>query len=269
MGIGTACEIHFWCKQEKEGEERMKKPAIGIVGGVGPAAGADLCHKIFSHTKVTCDQDHIDLYLTSCPSIIPDRTDFLLNHGADPRNGLLSCMEKLVALGATALGVACNTAHSQKIIGAIDMSFLGPDVRFCNMIEETCRFIADGYDEGVPIGFMATLGTTNTGVYDEYFSKYHGLKLVKCDEAYRKAINDAIYSKKYGIKVTPKVSDKARGILIDAVNQLKEKGCKAVILGCTELPLALDSENSPLPIIDPTDILAQALVRATEPEKLV
>ena len=56
--------------------------AIGVVGGVGPFAGTDLVNKIFRHTKAVRDQDHINLIMTSCPSLIPDRTDFLLHGGA-------------------------------------------------------------------------------------------------------------------------------------------------------------------------------------------
>lgn len=247
----------------------MKKPAIGIVGGVGPAAGADLCLKVFKNTRVSCDQDHIDLYMTSCPSIIPDRTGYLLFNGQDPGDGLRECMQKLCTMGATAIGVSCNTAHSKKIMGAIDYSFLGTDTKLCNMIEETCNEIIRLYPEGAKIGLLATLGTNRTGVYDEYFAACPELELVKCSQETCEAVNAAVYDPDYGIKATPAVTAKATEALIDAANELREKGCQAVILGCTELPLALNQDNSPLPVIDPTEILARALIRATEPEKLI
>lgn len=247
----------------------MKKPAIGIVGGVGPAAGADLFLKVLRHTRVSCDQDHIDAYMTSCPSIIPDRTGYLLNGGQNPMEGIWECMVKLASLGATAIGVACNTAHSKRIMGQLDYSKLGPDVVVVNMIEETCRCIAKRFPAGVKAGLLATIGTNDTGVYDEYFAMHPGLELVKCSHETRIAVNEAIYSKQYGIKATPAVTEKAKAVILDAAMQLKAAGCEILILGCTELPLALSSSSSPLALIDPTDILAQCLVKATEPDKFI
>lgn len=245
------------------------KPAIGIVGGLGPAAGADLCLKVFKHTRASCDQEHIDLYMVSCGSLVADRTDYLLFGGEDPRGGMLLCMKKLAAMGATAIGVACNTAHSKRIMGAIDFSCLPSGVKIVNMIEETCRFISGMFRDGARIGLLSTLGTANTGVYDEYFADYPALELVNCSDTTKQKVNDAIYDSRYGIKATPKVSAKARKVLIEAIDELKSAGCEAVILGCTEIPLAISDANSPLPTIDPTDVLARSLIMATEPEKLI
>ena len=45
------------------------------------------------------------------------------------------------------------------------------------------------------------------------------------------------------------------------IGGLKEQGCEAVILGCTEIPLIIDDENSPLPTLDSTRLLARAALR--------
>ena len=58
--------------------------AIGIIGGVGPAAGVDLFNRILSHTSAEKDQEHLNVLLTSCPSLIPDRTAYLIENGSDP-----------------------------------------------------------------------------------------------------------------------------------------------------------------------------------------
>jgi len=49
--------------------------------------------------------------------------------------------------------------------------------------------------------------------------------------------------------------------LIEIINKLKAKNCDAVILGCTELPLIIDSECSPLPTLDSTRLLARAALQ--------
>jgi len=237
--------------------------AIGIVGGVGPTAGTDLANKIFRHTDAHKDQDHINLFLTSCPSIIPDRTAFLLSGGDNPAPGITQCIEKLAMCGADAVGIACNTAHSPLILKDVKIP---EGVVFVNMIDSTCREIHRVFGKS-KIGLLATLGTIRTGIYNQYFEKYPELELVippddTCEEVHR-----AIYDPEYGIKSTPRVSAKASDIVINAVNKLKAMGCSAVILGCTELPLVFPRSNSTL--IDPTDILAMELIRATEPQLLV
>lgn len=246
----------------------MKRPAIGIVGGVGPAAGTDLCDKIFANTKATRDQDHIDLYLVSCPSIIPDRTDYLLEGGPNPKEGILVCLRKLVAMGATALAVCCNTAHAKRIIGELDLSSLGPDARFVDLIDETCKAILARFPEGGRIGLLGTVGTLASGVYDEKFERWPSLRLVKGPRSLWDRVNDAIYNPVYGIKANSKATKEVSRTLLDAVSILKDEGCEAVVLGCTELPLVLDDSTSPLPVVDPTEALARALIRATEPGKL-
>ncbi len=234
--------------------------AIGIVGGVGPSAGTDLVNKVFRHTRAVRDQDHIDLFLTSCPSIIPDRTGYLLDGGEDPAPGLQKCIGLLAGCGATAVGIACNTAHAPEILSRVAI----PDgVVLVNMIEQTA--LQASRTDAV-VGLLSTLGTLDCGVYDRYFPS-----LVKPDREVAVAVHDAIYDPSYGIKATPAVSDRARTVIRDAVTHLKEKGCDAVILGCTELPLVFEGESvfNGVSLIDPTEILAIELIRAIEPDKLL
>lgn len=245
----------------------MNKKAIGIIGGVGPLAGVDLAKKVFSHTKADRDQDHIDMYLVSCPSIVPDRTSFLLNGTENPMPGIQTCMNNLAQSGATAIGICCNTAHSPKIIGGLSIP---EGVQFINMIDRTCRFISDKY-RSAKIGLIATLGTIQTGIYDEYFANYPALELVKADQAANEAVHQAIYDKQFGIKANSAVTEQAFKQVNDAVMKLKDMGCKAVILGCTELPLVYPGKKDAdgVELIDPTDVLATELIKATEPEKLI
>lgn len=241
--------------------------AIGIIGGVGPAAGIDLFKKVLKHTKASKDQEHINLFLTSCPSLIPDRTEFLLKGGSDPAPGIQRCLEILASNGATAVGLGCNTAHSPKILSRVTVP---STVRFINMIEETCKYASEKYNNG-KIGLIATLGTIKTGVYADYFKLFPNLELVIPSQNTCESVHDAIYNGNYGIKATAEVSAEATKAVVSSVNELKEQGCKAVILGCTELPLVfVDKSNVPsdIELIDPTEVLAISLIKAVEPEKL-
>lgn len=241
--------------------------AIGILGGVGPSAGVDLAKKVFKHTKANKDQEHINLFMTSCPALIPDRTAYLLEGGENPAPGMQKCMEILKDCGASAFGICCNTAHSPKILSQIKFP---EGMQFVNLIDSTCAYISKQFGKA-KVGLMATKGTTKTGIYDEYFAKYPDLELVKLDSEMIEAVHDSIYNKEYGIKAVMPVSETSRKVLENAIMQLKEKGCKAVILGCTELPLAFEGEleYAGVALVDPTDVLACCLIKAVEPEKLI
>ena len=238
--------------------------AIGIVGGVGPFAGTDLVNKVFRHTRANKDQDHISLFLTSCPSIIPDRTEYLLNGGEDPAPGIEKCINWLAGCGAGAVGIACNTAHAPEILSRVK---LPQGVVLVNMIQQTAQHVAklaEGKSD-FKVGILATLGTLRCNVYDKYFHS-----IVKPDQDVAESVHAAIYDKQYGIKALSSVSDKARAAVCAAVDHLRQKGCSAVILGCTELPLVFSGKHSykDVELVDPTEILAIELIRATEPGKL-
>ena len=61
----------------------MKKKSIGILGGMGPLATADLFEKIILHTAASCDQDHLRVFIDNNPGI-PDRTEAILSGGGTP-----------------------------------------------------------------------------------------------------------------------------------------------------------------------------------------
>ncbi|MCR5761267.1 MAG: amino acid racemase [Sphaerochaetaceae bacterium] len=239
---------------------------IGIVGGVGPLAGTDLAEKVFKNTKAHVDQDHIDLYLVSCPAEIPDRTDYVLFDGENPAPGIQKAMEKLALCGASAIGISCNTAHSPLILSQVKIPC---GVNFINMIDQCCAYCAEkGFKK---VGLLGTLGTLRSGIYADYFKNYPNLTLVLPSEKTQEAVQDTIYNKEDGIKALSAVSDRVREIITDAVMELAEEGCQAVILGCTELPLVFEEKDSlnGTVLIDPTNILARALIKATAPEKLI
>lgn len=244
--------------------------AIGIIGGVGPYAGVDIIKKIFDNTAAKTDQEHLDLYLTNLPARIGDRTAYLLEGGDNPAQGLFESLEKLVMMGSTVVGIPCNTAHAPAIYDELARRALlaFPKLKLLNMIEETCVQIARRYPMGGKIGLLATKGTHAVGVYRQYFSRYPLLELVEPDEEGQDRVHQAIYDTDYGIKAVSPVSDKAVAVLQEEGRRLIEKGVDAIILGCTELPLALQDGMFPCQLIDPTLVLARAAIGAIQPGKL-
>lgn len=240
--------------------------AIGIVGGVGPEAGLGLAHKVFANTEAKKDQQHIDLYLTSIPAHIPDRTEFLLNGGENPAPGLQKSLDKLISCGATALAIACNTAHSPKIISQLNFP---QNVRFVNMIETTTNFLAKKFS-GKKVGIIATLGTLKTGVYADYAEKCGAFSLILPNEENCNGVQDAIYNTQYGIKALNGPSEQNFSRVSRAVDDLIEQGAAAIILGCTELPLVFKDTNTykGAVLVDPCDLVAMELIKTVDETKL-
>jgi aspartate racemase len=249
---------------------------IGVIGGLGPQAGLDFVQKIFANTKAKKDQDHLDCILISCPSIIPDRTGFLLKGASEqdpkenPAFGMFESALRLYSAGARIAAVACNTAHADRIFSPFCSMVKEslPDMKIVNMMK-TCAAYAKK-SQISRLGLLATVGTYKSRVYHEYFREEDGFLLIEPDSAGQNKIHEAIYSEDFGIKaLSQKISSEAIGRINHEIIALAEKGAEAIILGCTELPLAAQSLNCLVPLIDPGLITARRLIALTEPEKLL
>lgn len=252
----------------------LPAPLIGILGGMGPQAGLDMAEKIISMTRAECDQDHLPFILFSLPEIVPDRTAFLLGKtDTNPAQAIAEQFEKMSDIGVTIAVMACNTAHAAPIFDtALEILRVKQiDLKILHLIDETITHIKRRHPQVRRVGLLATQGTYKTRLYDHALEAAD-LQLVIPDEQVR--VNDvhaALYGPSIGIKtcdgpVTVQAMDRVRSA-IDHVIQL---GAEAVILGCTELPLAVKEDRiNGIPILDPAKIMAEKLVLETSPEKLV
>lgn len=245
---------------------------IGVVGGVGPYAGLDLNQKIFDHTIASSDQQHLPVILASFSHLIGDRTRYLVQ--GDIENPAVAICEVICQLnnaGATVIGIPCNTAHAAPIFTDIQkrIDYLCMDIKLLNMIEEVCRFIAQTFGGDIKVGALSTLGTYKNGLYQNYLEQ-GGIDTISPDETSAQRIHSAIYDSTIGIKSNSNpVTEEAQNIVKECIFQLRDQGADAVILGCTELPLALDQPTlGDIALIDPTTILARALISEIAPEKL-
>lgn len=245
---------------------------IGIVGGVGPHAGLYLAKNVLDQTIAETDQDHLPLVLLSTPNKIRDRTEFLLGRNVlNPAQGIYQVIERMERIGAEVVGIACNTAHAPIIYSQVT-SYLNRDrskIKLLNIIDEVMRFIKEHCPYLTRIGVLSTMGVYQTELYKEALEKA-GIEQVLPNEEWQYAINECIYGCEYGIKAhSNPVTDTARRILLDSVQELAGNGAQAVILGCTELPLALPESNvNGTLMIDSTLVLARALIRESAPHKL-
>ncbi len=115
--------------------------------------------------------------------------------------------------------------------------------------------------EAQPRGF-ARLGVLGTRylmegpVYEERLSD-HGIECVVPPQEERAQIDELIFSELVYGRFEPETRDTFSG----AIDRLRSRGCDAVVLGCTEIPLLIDEEDSSLPTLDSTRLLARAALR--------
>jgi aspartate racemase len=240
-----------------------KREVIGVVGGMGPLAGVRLVELITRLTRAKRDQDHRDIVLVSMPGSISDRTDFLLGHSKEnPAAAVAECVQTLARAGATYVGMACNSVHAPPIWDDVTASLArhGCDVTLLHLIEETGREIAARVAPGSKVGVLGTTGTIRSDLYGRVL-RAAGLEVLYLENSRQSEVHAAIYNDEDGIKSAPQVSVRVRNCVAQAARELIDEGARCVVLGCTELPLALPVANlSGVPVVDPSVIMARRLI---------
>ena len=221
--------------------------SIGILGGMGPMATADLFQKIVALTKADSDNDHIRIYIDNNPQI-PDRTTAILKGGKDPVPQMLDALRHLEACGADCIVMPCNTAH-------YFLDRLQPETKipFISILESTAKACAAAHP-GKTACILATTGTLCTGIYEKALSQ-EGVAYLLPGDRHREILMDGIYRIKAGERLTDPAP--FQGMLED----LQAAGADYFILGCTELPLAVEQLSLSGSFVDPTLELAKAAIR--------
>jgi len=246
---------------------------IGVVGGVGPYAGLDLARKICDQTLATTDQDHLPLVVVSIPRGIEDRTRYLLGQtDTNPGHALADIVFDLERARATVVGIPCNTAHAPPIFDAIldRLDRVRSTVKVVHMLNEVLAHLRTRHPRVGTVGVLSTTGTQRSGIYTDLLASSGIAALAPPDDVQEALVHPAIYDPDYGIKAQASpVSERARRDLLAAADGLIERGAEAIVLGCTELPLALpEPAIGDVPLVDPTLVLARALIREEAPHKL-
>lgn len=224
----------------------MKK--IGIIGGMGPLATVDLFNKIIKYSSASCDNEHIPIIIDNNTKI-PDRTRAILYGEEDPVKEMVKSAKTLENAGAEFLIMSCNTAHYfyERVKKEIHIPFL-------NMVEETAKYILKKDPAAKKIGLLSTTGTVKGKIYEKIFEKFN-LEIILPSEEEREEIMYLIYGvvKKGNFNYDSLRTEKI-------IKNLQLKGVKNIILGCTELPIAMDMFKITGTFYDPTEILALSAI---------
>ncbi len=219
---------------------------LGVIGGMGPLAGAHFIERLAMKTKAGKDQDHIPTILIN-QSAIPDRTDYILDHTKEnPLPGLIQAAKMLEVAGVSAFCTICVTSHffEKELKTAISVPFI-------SMIDETVKELQK--QRVGAVGILATTGTIKTGLWESRCEKI-GVRCFSPEPEEQQTVMKIIYEdiKAGYIRKEPE--------LTRVISHLQEKGAQKILLGCTELPLIapflpFDS------MIDPLEILAQRVIQ--------
>ena len=227
----------------------QEKKTIGILGGMGPLATADLFQKIVLLTKADTDRDHIRVYIDSNANI-PDRTAAILSGGEDPVPEMASALRHLEACGADCIIMPCNTAHYflPRLQAMTEIPFLS----ILTAAAEACK----AQFPGKTVGILATRGTLAADLYQKALAQA-GVPYLIPDAPAQDALMRVIYD---GVKAG-KGPDSYRADFLTVLEGMSAGGAEVFLLGCTELPLAAEALNIALPTVDPTAELAKASIR--------
>ncbi|NCB02250.1 MAG: aspartate/glutamate racemase family protein [Spirochaetia bacterium] len=259
----------------KVNSNSLDSKIIVIAGGVGPAAGVDLHRLIIENTPLVYkDQDHLRVIHLSLSDLIPDRTESLKTHTPHiPALNMASLIESIIPTchyyhTHAVVGIPCNTFHAEPIFSKFleAMAPFKETISVINMIEETINHLSQIVEHNESIGIMSTTGTRTFRLYDNPLEK-RGYKVIH--PADQEKIHSSIYHPDWGIKAVSGESQENKLILIDALEELYQKGVKAIILGCTEIPLVLKAtQYKGIPLVNPVVLLASALIKGAGRETL-
>ena len=226
---------------------------IGILGGMGTQAGLDFCNKLAKLYRGKIDQNY-PLFLLYNKSNIPDRPKNIKNYNRVLKSLMNGC-KFLEKNKCKFIVIPCNTAHYwfedlQKKI----------NIPIISMPKEVFLFAKKNCKINAKIGILATEGTLKTKVYAKYFERKFSLTAPN-HSLQKRSVNKCIRLVKMG-----KIKE-AEKIIKPAVNYLIKKNCKKIILGCTELPIAIFAFKSFKKIkssktfLDPNLILAKTTMK--------
>jgi aspartate racemase len=226
---------------------------IGILGGMGTQAGLDFCSKLAKLNRGKADQKY-PLFVLYNKSNIPDRKQNLKKYNKVLKSLIEGC-KFLQKSKCKFISIPCNTAHYwyKDLRKKIKIPIL-------NMPEIVYSNAKNNLKTNSKIGLLATEATIKTGVYSHFFNKKF-LLISPNATLQQRSVNKSIKLVKMG---KTKEAEKA---IKPAVNYLIKKKCKKIILGCTELPIAIFAYKSfkkaklSKIFMDPNLILAEASMK--------
>ena len=226
---------------------------IGILGGMGTQAGLDFCNKLAKINTGKLDQQY-PMFVLYNKTNTPKRPENLKKY-YNVLNALVEGCKMLQKNNCKFIVMPCNTAHYwyDDLRKKIKIPIISMPREVFIHTKKNCK-------KKSKIGILCTEATLKTGVYSKYFNKNFNLISPK-NSLQKSSVNKAIKYVKMG-----KVRE-AEKTIRPAVKNLINQKCKKIILGCTELPVAIFAYKSFKKIkeskifIDPNLLLANVSMK--------
>ena len=226
----------------------MKK--VGIIGGIGPASTMDYYSGIIRGVReLTKSEEYPRLIIDSVN--MTEMIGYVAGSQWDKLIALLlASIDHLVAAGANFAAIASNTPHL-----VFDEVQAKSKLPLISIVEETCR-----YAKRIGCGRAAVLGTLFTmrsRLYSEAFERY-GIRAFVPEDRVQKEVYGIIFPNlENGIVLA---EDKGR-LLDISRNLISAVNADALVLGCTELPLAIKPSDLEITLLDTARIHIEAIVK--------
>ena len=221
--------------------------AIGVLGGMGPAATAAFMQRVIDLTQAEDDINHVPLLVDMNPQV-PSRIKAILDGAENPAPTLAKMAQSLQNSGAQALVMPCNTAHfyARDITNAVDIPFL-------NMLTLSATAVRSAIGGAGIVGLLASPLTDQVNIFREAFAP-HDLEVIFPHDA------DYVLSIIRQIKAGGLSPDMAEA-LTELGQELEARGAACLLVGCSEFSMLTQSMKTPLPLRDTVDVLAAEAIR--------
>jgi len=219
---------------------------VGVLGGMGPEATIYFMQQIVASIPAKDDVDHIPL-LVDNNTQVPSRIKAIIEGtGEDPGPVLAQMAERLVAAGAEALVMPCNTAHfyADQIENATDKPFL-------NMVSMSCREAAR-VAPGGKVGLLGSPALQQAGVFDTPLAEHDMSPVYARDPDRMLAIIRSIKSQG--------VSEFASRTLTEVTAEMIDDGADVICICCTEFSLLAREIGAKVHMYDALEVLVSATI---------
>jgi aspartate racemase len=227
----------------------MSERLLGVLGGMGPLASAYFMMRLTLLTEASCDQDQVPAVLWSDPRI-PDRATHIHHGGADPFPWFADAIDKMESVGCGAVVIPCNTAHYW-----FDRLQRHTALPILHIGDATAVELRKSTPQGAAVGILGTTTTLDMRLFQDRLEANGWRSVVPTGAEMEDWVMPAISMVKAN-----RVAQ-SHDPINRAIASLVARGARAVVLGCTELPLAVPagaSERFGIPLVDTVDALALA-----------
>ncbi len=233
----------------------MTDRILGVLGGMGPLASAHFITRLTLLTPAQIDQEHIPAILWSDPRI-PDRGTAMRGEGPDPLPALLRGIDGLIAAGCGAIAIPCNTAH-----GWFEQMQAHCSVPILHIARAATEELRSKAPLGAIVGVLGTQATLDMRLYQTSLTHAGWDVITGSPQDMAELVMPCIHM------VKANQVREAHAPLMRAIANLVARGAQAVVLGCTELPIAFQAGPMPsladgkqVQIVDTIDALARASI---------